>query len=229
VNGVITLTNSGTRPVTLGNIVVNLQTMQPQAFGAWWATRSSVIANATQGDAATSAKVLSLASSELRSSFTENAASGALSLKNGASDYALSPQKSLAPGASLSLQYTAGFDNSVLALPAGTPIRAEIFVSLGNALRSGLGSSYTTIDVNGNGTIEPDERLALSLPARVTLAVPASTTDAPPVLSDTAVDITTTGTVTFSNAVFNLGPTSGTVSVNYHPGTSGARSRTAPG
>ncbi len=36
-----------------------------------------------------------------------------------------------------------------------------------------------------------------------------------PALSDTTSDIATTGTVTYSNAQFNLGATSGTVSVNY--------------
>ncbi len=77
VNGLVTVTNSGTAGATIGNIVVNLQTKS----GSSWVTQSSDIADATHGDAATTAHIDSHASSENLGSFTENAASGQLPLR----------------------------------------------------------------------------------------------------------------------------------------------------
>lgn len=54
--GEMTVSNYGTGPATIGNIVVNLQSRS----GNQWITRSSDVANATQGDAATSAKIVAL-------------------------------------------------------------------------------------------------------------------------------------------------------------------------
>ena len=51
VNGFVTVANSGSKGATIGNIVVNLQTKS----GSNWTTRSSDVADATHGDAATSA------------------------------------------------------------------------------------------------------------------------------------------------------------------------------
>lgn len=72
VNGLLTLINIGRGPATIGNVVVNLQTR----FGDRWVTESSVVADATQDDAATSANIAPKASSEGLGTFTENAASG---------------------------------------------------------------------------------------------------------------------------------------------------------
>jgi len=70
INGQMTITNKGSEDATIGNIVVNLQTKS----GSSWITRSSDIADATDGDAAITANVVRFASSESRSSFTENPA-----------------------------------------------------------------------------------------------------------------------------------------------------------
>jgi len=53
VNGFVTVTNSGTAGATIGNIVVSLQTKS----GSSWVTQSSDIADATHGDAATTAHI----------------------------------------------------------------------------------------------------------------------------------------------------------------------------
>ncbi len=77
VNGFVTVLNTGSKGATIGNIVVNLQTKS----GSSWVTQSSDIADATHGDAATTAHIDSHASSENLGSFTENAASGQLPLR----------------------------------------------------------------------------------------------------------------------------------------------------
>src|SRR6266508_1769587 len=126
-NGLFTVDNRGTAAATIGNIVVNLQTKN----GNKWVTRSSVIADATQDDAATAANVSPKGSSEGRTSFDENVASGRLLFTDAATNsaFALVPQVTIPPGATTTLVFTASFDNTVLNLPVGTPTRAEIIVS----------------------------------------------------------------------------------------------------
>jgi hypothetical protein len=218
--GVMDVTNSGAAGATIGNIVVNLQTKQ----GSSWVTRSSDIADATSGDGATTAKVVKQASSEGKTSFTENAASGPLSFVDASNNtvFSLVPQKTIAPGATVPLLFVAELDNNELGLATGTTVRAEVIVSFGNSGQTGGGATASNIEINGNGTIDTDEDWVRSVPARFTLTVPAqANAGADPTLTDTLADITTTGTVTFSNATFNLGATSGTVTVSYNPGSSG--------
>lgn len=74
VNGQMTARNSGAGDATIGNIVANLQTRQ----GSKWVTRSSDVADATDGDAATTAQIYAAASSEGLGTFSENSASGPL-------------------------------------------------------------------------------------------------------------------------------------------------------
>lgn len=70
--------------------------------------------------------------------------------------------------------------------------------------------------------IDADEARVRSVPTRLGLTVAAQTpSNATVTLSDTAGDITATGTVTFSNPVINLGATSGTVTVTADGGTDG--------
>jgi hypothetical protein len=109
---------------------------------------------------------------------------------------------------------------SELALAPGTQTRAEVIVSFGNA--SNHGASQPNVDINGNGIIDPEEARVRSVPARLTLTVPQQTpSNSTATLTDTLADITKTGTVTFNNAHFNLGPMGGTVTVHYDGGTSG--------
>ncbi len=77
VDGARMLTNQGTRSAPLGDLAVNLEA---KGKGSKWTTRASDVANATNGDAATTALVVVKASSEGRSSFSESAASGSLPL-----------------------------------------------------------------------------------------------------------------------------------------------------
>ena len=217
-NGTMTVTNKGTAPATIGNIVVNLQTKA----GPSWVTRSSDIADATSDDAATSAHVVQSASSENRSFFTENGASGSLLFMDASTNtvFSLVPQKTIAPGETETLLFTATFDNNVLNLATGTPFRTEIIVSFGNAATSA--ATAPNIDINGNGIIDADEHRVRSVPTRFGLVIPPQTPgNRVVVLTDTIDDITTTGTVTFSNATFNLGATGGTVTVRYDGGTNG--------
>jgi hypothetical protein len=218
VDGYMAVTNTGTGTATIGNIVVNLQTKS----GNSWVTQSSDIADATHGDAATAASIDPHGSSEGNSSFTENPASGKLKFMDANSNtmFSLMPQKTIAPGATVNLLYAAAFDNNVLGLADGTNIRAEIIVSFGNA--NPHGTSSPNVDINGNGAIDPDEAYVRSVPARITGSVPAQQpANSTPTITDTASDIVTTGTVTYSNASFNIGATSGTVTVTYDGGTDG--------
>jgi hypothetical protein len=153
VNGTMTVKNTGNGGATIGNIVVNLQTRS----GNTWVTKSSDIANATQDDAATAAKVVVVASSENKSMFTENSASGHLLFMDAQTNsaFALVPQVTIPGGATKKLLFKATFDNNVLNLNAGTPTRVEMILSFGNA---GGGASKPNIDINGNGLIDPMRR-----------------------------------------------------------------------
>jgi hypothetical protein len=218
VNGTMKVKNTGSGGATIGNIVVNLQTRMNNK----WVTKSSDIADATQDDAATTAKIVSYASSENLSSFTENAASGHLVFMDAKTNsaFALVPQVTIAPGETKTLLFTATYNNNVLALAPGTPTRVEMILSFGNAVTSN--STKPNIDINGNGMIDVDEHRVRSVASRLGLSVPPQTPSNQTVtLTDALSDITTTGTVTFSNPQIVLGATSGTVTVHYDGGTSG--------
>jgi hypothetical protein len=216
--GAMTVTNSGAGPATIGNIVVNLQTR----VNNQWKSVSSDVADATDGDAATTANIHAAASAENRSSFAENAASGSLQFTDATNNtlFSLVPEMFIAAGETRSLLFQATFDNNVLQLAPGTPIRSEVIVSFGNA--SVNGNSTADIDINGNAQIDFDEAHIRSVPSRVTLTVPATTPgNATATLSDTPADIATTGTVTISSTSFNLGATDKTVTATVNGGANG--------
>lgn len=220
VSGQMTVTNTGNGPATIGNIVVNLQKRQ----GNSWVTKSSDVANATDGDAATTANIHAAASSENKSTFSENGASGALEFMDATNNtlFSLVPQVLIGAGQTRSLLFSASFDNNnaALNLTPGTQIRAEVIVTFGNATASG--NSTANVDINGNGTLDADEARVRSVPSRLTLTVPAPVNGNGTVtLSDTLADITKTGDVTFSNVQFNLGATSGTVTATVSGGANG--------
>ena len=216
--GQMTVINTGSGPATIGNIVVNLQTR----VGKKWVTQSSNVAKATDGDDATSAFIHAQASSEGLGSFSENSASGSLQFMDATNNtvFSLVPQVLVGPGETRTLLFQATFDNNELGLPVGTSGRSEVIVSFGNATRGG--KSAANVDINGNGTIDDDEDRVRSVPSRKGLKVPAPVDgNASVTLTDTIDDIATSGTVTFSNAQFNLGATSGTVTVTVDGGTDG--------
>lgn len=218
INGTVKVKNEGKGGATIGNIVVNLQTRANNK----WVSRSAVVADATQDDDATFARIVPSASSEQRSSFSENAASRQLLFVDGKTNsvFSLVPQVTIPGNSTRTLKFTATFDNNVLGLAKNTKTRAEIIVSFGNA---GTGSgSAANLDINGNGIIDPDEKRVRSVVTRHELKVPKATpNNTTPKLTDTLADLTTTGTVTITDADFNLGPTGGTVTVEYDPGTDG--------
>lgn len=198
VNGVMTVTNTGSAPATIGNIVVNLQ--KPRTgpnTGACknipWVSAAADVANATFGDAATSANIVAAGSQEnagcnvaqgppnytvsgARGMFTETAGSGTLEFTDANSNtvWAISPEQTLPVGGSVTLLYSATFDNTVLGLAVGSQIRAEAIVTFGNAGgRGGSGATATNIDIDGNGSFDTDEANVRSVPCRVTKSIPA--------------------------------------------------------
>jgi hypothetical protein len=218
VNGYLAVQNTGSANATIGNIVVNLQRQKnigTPAKPKWiWASASVDVADATQGDAATSAKIVAAASQEIPAYsggdyaitgttgiFTQNAASGLLSFIDQDSNtiWAITPQKVIPPGATVNLLFTAEFNNTLLKIPAGEIIRPEVIVSFGNVgPRGGSGASASNIDVNGNGVIDPDESGVRSVPTRLSRAVPMlEGCNSQVTLADTGV--TTTGDVTFDS------------------------------
>jgi hypothetical protein len=220
VDGYLDVINLGTGPASLGNIVVNLQAKQ----GNKWVTLSSDVADATQDDAATSAHVVGADTTEGVSLFSENAASGKLSFTDRRFDtmFSLVPEASIQPWTDLPLVFSASYDNTVLNLATNAQLRFEVVVSFGNHPLGGPIHTDENIDINGNGIIDADEHKVRSIASLFTANVPAPVAaNATLALSDGTSDISTTGTVTYSNATFNIGTTTGTVEVSYDPGTSG--------
>jgi len=218
VNGFLTVKNGGSADATIGNIVVNLQknkNIGTPSKPKWiWASASATVADATQGNAATSANIVAAASQEnpahsggaytvsgARGTFTENAAAGPLQLLDLAANdlWAITPQQTIPPGQSVDLIFQAQFDASLLGLAEGTPLRTEVIVTFGNAGRRGGGNaSAAAIDINGNGTIDTDEAWVRSVPTRLTESVPPfEACHATVTLADPGVS--TTGTVTFGD------------------------------
>ena len=226
VSGYLTVNNGGSADATIGNIVVNLQQRKNIGTAAkprWvWVSVSANVADATHGDAATSAGIVAKASQEVpaysdgtytvsgaRGTFTENAASGSLQLLDLAANdlWAITPQQTIPPGQAVPLVFTAHFDASQLELAEGTPLRAEVIVTFGNAgSRGGGGASAAKIDINGNGTIDADEAWVRSVTTRLTENVPAlEPCHAEVTLADPGV--TATGTVTFGAVTMDGLPT----------------------
>ncbi len=216
VSGYVTVSNSGSADATIGNIVVNLQQRKNVGTSSrprWtWTSLAANVADATNGDAATSANIVARASLEIpaysggnyvgtgaRGTFTENAASGSLQLLDlEANDFwAITPQQSISPGEALQLVFAAKFDVSEFDLVTGTPLRTEVIVTFGNAgARAGSGASATKLDINGNGSIDADEAWVRSVPIRLTEKIPTfEYCHGEVTLTDPGV--TATGTVTF--------------------------------
>ena len=219
-DGYLDVINLGTAPATLGNIVVNLQAKQ----GNHWVTVSSDVADATQGDAATSAHVVGEDTTEGQDTFTENAASGSLSFLDRRFNtiFSLVPEMMLTSGSRLPLLFSAAFDNQLLHLATGTKVRFEVVVTFGNHPLGGPHHTDIDVDINGNGIIDADEHKVRSIVDVFTQTVPAQQDgNATLALSDTAADVSAQGTVTYTAPVVSLNATTGTVRVSYDAGTSG--------
>jgi hypothetical protein len=251
VYGGLTITNSGSAPATIGNIVINLQkpaAKNPQKTP--WVSIAADVADATNGDAATSAMIVARASQEnavtnaaqgppnytvsgAKGTFTETAGSGALNFTDAMNNtvFSLVPQPVIPAGQSITLLYSAGFSPSILPA-AGTPLRVEALVSFGNAGgRGGSGASATNIDINGNGMIDSDEANVRTVVSRVTTApLPIAPEECNDSVTVTDPGVTTSGTVTTSNPVgFDQFPatvnatTNWMVSVDVNSGVNGGQ------
>lgn len=211
VNGFVKISNSGTKPATIGNIVVNLQ----KKVGNKWVSAAANVANAFSGDAATSAKIVADASQEVApnginytkaggvGTFTETAGSGGLSFSdvNSNTIWSINPSQTIPGNGTVDLIFEAEFNNTALSLPAGSQVRAEIIVTFGNAgARGGSGSTLANVDINGDGSLSADEANVRSVPTRITRDIPAleKCNDSVTVTDAYPADVTTTGTVTTS-------------------------------
>ena len=210
ISGTMRVKNTGNAGATIGNVVVSLQTNNHG-----WTTVTSDVADATTGDAATVANTDDGA-------VTENPASGSVQFTDAHNNsvFSLVPEVVIAPHQTVALRFSASFDNNVLHLPQGTRVRSLVAISFGNHGPNGQAAS--NVDINGNGIIDPDEAYVRTVSDKEELRVPApSVGNTTATLTDTAADITTTGTASFSNPSFNLGTTSGTVRVSYNGGAHG--------
>lgn len=257
VHGWIRVRNYGAVPATLGNVVVNLQ----RPTGCWWApwvSAAAVVADATNGDAATSANLLRTASLEHpgvnaffnvnnyvaqpfggsgAGTFTETAASGALNLTDAATNsvFSLAPEQQIAPGATLELRFTATFDNTVLGLAPGSPVRTEVLVSHGKAPRWCWSSDFgRNIDINGDcgvdstagdglpgcpggmtGADDGDESSIRTAVFRDWRCVPAlEHCNASVVLADALENVTATGTLAVASYSTDIGGGTGVETIS---------------
>jgi len=243
VNGVLTIANTGTAGATIGNIVVNLQRPNSSSGGKGgfipWVSAAANVADATLGDAATSAKIVAAGSAEnavvnasqgpgnytvsgAQGTFIETSGSGTLEFTDALSNTAFSlvPQLTIAPGAEVTLLFIATFNNTLLGLAAGSSVRVEALVTFGNAgARGGSGASAPNIDINGNGMIDSDEGPApvkvRTVPCRETRTIPAlEECNGTVTLSDLESDIQVTGNIMVSNYVTDIGGGTGTESIS---------------
>ncbi|MBS4097053.1 MAG: hypothetical protein KGZ83_09495 [Sulfuricella sp.] len=192
-NGYVLITNTGTAPATIGNIVVNLQAQRLVNKKSTWVSAAVNIADAVKGEAAMQANVVAAASAELApanalsnspatyttsgqmGTFRKNAASGSLQFTDVSNNtvFSLVPQKLVQPGETVALMFSATFDNTVMKIADGTALRTEMIVSFGNTgSRGGSGASGSNIDINGDGAINGDEAYVRSVPTRVTRTLP---------------------------------------------------------
>ncbi len=191
--GLFSVTNTGSAPATIGNIVVNLQRQRLVNNKTRWVSASADVSDATNGNAATSDNIVATASQEdpawnaawnspatyavsgAQGTFVENSASGPVEFTDADNNtiWAITPQKSIPPGQTVNLYFNAQFNNDVLQIASGESLRTEIIVSFGNSGgRGGSGASAQNIDVNGNGSIDNDEANVRSVPTRVTRNLP---------------------------------------------------------
>lgn len=212
--GYLEIQNTSDGQAPIGNILVNLQ----RKTGNKWVTVSTDVADSTSGDAATSAKICSPASSEGLSTFSENSGSGSLEFTDAVNNTAFSlvPQPVLPANQSYKLLFSATFNNSVLMIPNNENVRFEVIVSFSNAgARGGSGASCSNVDISGNLTVEASEKYVRSIPSRSTISVLSTVVvNNSVLLSDTESQITTTGSASFSDYLTNIGAGSGTQSLS---------------
>lgn len=202
VDGFIAVSNNGPGPGVIENIVVNLQT---RCLGKWASVAAdmtdvshgvrakfaNIVAAASKEDPTLNQQCLSSPNYEVTAlagqsaqegTFFTSAASGKLLLKTaGNSVFDLRPRLSIKPYETISLFYTATFNNKALGLTPGTPVRTETIITFGRSGVSG-GSGFLAYGIDadgdegaGTGVIsgDSDEKWARSIPIRQKTTVPS--------------------------------------------------------
>jgi hypothetical protein len=234
VYGFVRIRNTGNLSAPLGNIIVNLQ----HKVGSDWISAAVDCADATNGDAAIAARLARGATRESEAlnttlgpsnflatgstaTFVETAGSGALNLMDADTNtvFSMVPQPILAPGQVVNLLYTAEFDNSVIGVQENAEVRPEVLVSFGNAAaRSGNGGATAiAVDINGNLVLDVEEgrvRTARSDTVRIVPALDRAHDSVTLDDLDQASDMTTTGTLFYTDAVTTVGGGTGIETAN---------------
>jgi len=248
--GTVIVQNSGTAPATIGNIVVDVQ-RSVNSGGTKWKAVFADVADAHSGDLAATDKVVAGAMASQTDyspvasvsgavgTFVENSYSGQLEFTDNSNTvWSISPQQTIPVGGSVTLLFKATFntDGFAPALIPGENLRTEVLVSFGNAgARGGSGATAPNVDINGDGTTNPDEANVRTVPTRITKQLPAlqvcndtvtitdnfSTTDTSAVnitsdgigagkLTSTSFNYMVSGTVTGDGIVSNTASLDGT-------------------
>ncbi|HTE17720.1 MAG TPA: hypothetical protein VK689_04985, partial [Armatimonadota bacterium] len=226
--GVLDIINNGGEAGTIGNVIISLQ--KAVAAGQY-TSAGAVVADATQGDAATSGNLVTLRTlydeqtrnstlgannytvTGSKATYTETAGSGELTFFDPVTRAEVDLRKPItlaAYGGRIRLLFTASFDNSVLNIAPGTPLLVLAIVSFDNAV-PGLPGVVENLDVNGNGIIDPKEALVgTTVLARTTRLPALIECNKTVTLTDKLANVTATGTVTFGNFRTNIGGGTGT-------------------
>src|SRR5262249_39536724 len=101
-------------------------------------------------------------------------------------------------------------------LAPGTPVGIKVGVTFGNAGKGALGP----VDIDGSDIIEPDEaEVATVWQSFDAKPVPSLTTSPLAVtIENSRDDFSSTGDITYTDPVIDLGPTKGTATVTYKAG-----------
>jgi len=202
VEGSLTITNGGSAPATVGNIVVNLQRMVTFQGKKRWISQAADISTKTSPLGATSANVVAAATAEnatwnngfnyslsnggqVGTFVTTVGKSGVITFSGPNWEDIFATSYTVAGNSTVTLTYTATFNGSALGInPAGDHLRTEILVTFGNAGgRGGSGASIgngtgiaagVDIDMDGNACLtgDPDECNVRTVPVRASLDVP---------------------------------------------------------
>lgn len=172
--GSLVITNGGSADAPIGNIVVNVQRWRLVSGRKRLVSASVDMADATLGDAATTANIVAAASTEIRpgtpcgthrppirslfqrGTFLENAGSGTLEFVHMAdgAPWLLTDPQVIIPGQTVNLSFKARFHNALLGIRVGESVRVEVIVSFGKAGPSAGVGSARSIDIKGNGAID---------------------------------------------------------------------------
>jgi hypothetical protein len=154
----LSLTNSGSAPAYIGNIVVNLQT---KASGTKYDTIASTVADRAERQTVPTCM----------GSYSNSPAAIAINIIDAESNdiVALTSAAEINPGETKILRITTQFDSAALRLAPGQQIRKEVLTTFENAGPRGKGEASCLIDADGNGSADNSRTIA----SRISTTVPA--------------------------------------------------------